>query len=104
MHKQEIRMLTSTMQDRSALDLITHSPDGESRAKIFRTGDVFPMSPTKHILSAANTPASDVRPWGLRFLVAPVTADDGSHGGNGSNETSETSSDGAGPNEEKVKD
>ncbi|MEV5895924.1 hypothetical protein [Nonomuraea fuscirosea] len=62
------------------------------------------MSPTKHILSAAGTPAGEARPWGLRHLVAPTPVAAGNHGGGGSNETSETSSDGSGPNEEKVKD
>ncbi|MEV0622432.1 hypothetical protein AB0I81_54585 [Nonomuraea sp. NPDC050404] len=98
-------MLSSTMQDQQhqpPFDLITHSPDGESRGKIFRAGDFFPMSPSRHILSAPATPATDVRPWGLRFLViAPVTA--GKHEG-GSQETSETSSDGNSANEEVTKD
>jgi hypothetical protein len=97
-------MVTGTTQDQqTTLDLITHSPDGESRGRIFRIGDVFPMSPTKHILSAADTPAGDARPWGLRFLVVPVISD-GAHG-KPSNESSEASTDGAhGPNEEKTKD
>ncbi|MEV4079385.1 hypothetical protein ACGFJC_52555 [Nonomuraea fuscirosea] len=98
-------MLTSTRRDdQSALDLITHSPDGESRGTPFRAGDFFPMSPTKHILSAAGTPAGEARPWGLRHLVPPTPVASGNHGGNGSNESSETTSDGNGPNEEKVKD
>ncbi|MBB4914065.1 hypothetical protein [Streptosporangium saharense] len=50
------KVLTKNEQD--ILDLITHSPDGESRGLIFRAGDVFPMSPSHHILSAADTPAS----------------------------------------------
>jgi hypothetical protein len=48
------------------LDLIVHSPDGESRGLLFRVGDVFPMLPTRHTLSATGTPASMARPWGLR--------------------------------------
>ncbi|WP_214105594.1 hypothetical protein [Acrocarpospora catenulata] len=96
-------MLTSTVPEaQPTLDLITHSPDGESRGTIFRAGDFFPMSPSNHILSAPDTPASLARPWGLRHLVVPpVTAT--KHEG-GSNETSEQSSDGTGPNEEKSKD
>jgi hypothetical protein len=91
--------------DHLALDLITHSPDGESRGRLYRAGDLFPMSPTKHILSAPDTPASDARPWGLRHRVSPTpVSGGGSHGGGGSNETSDTSNDGNGPNEEKVKD
>ncbi|GAA0988187.1 hypothetical protein GCM10009555_069270 [Acrocarpospora macrocephala] len=96
-------MLTGIRQgDRSALDLITHSPDGESRGRLFRAGDFFPMSPSNHILSAPYTLASPARPWGLRHLVVPpITA--GAHEG-GSNETSESSSDGTSPNEETSKD
>jgi hypothetical protein len=98
-------MLTRTRQDdQPALDLITHSPDGESRGTLFRAGDFFPMSPTKHILSATDSTAGAARPWGLRHLVAPTPITGANHGGGGSNETSETSSDGNGPNEEKVKD
>ncbi|GAA1655842.1 hypothetical protein GCM10009733_061660 [Nonomuraea maheshkhaliensis] len=98
-------MRTSTKQDdQSALDLITHSPDGESRGTPFRAGDFFPMSPTEHILSAAGTPAGEARPWGLRHLVAPAPVAAGNHGGGRSNETSETSSDGTVPSEEQVKD
>ncbi|RBQ21416.1 hypothetical protein DP939_01495 [Spongiactinospora rosea] len=82
-------------------DLITHSPDGESRGAIFRVGDIFPMAPIEHILSAPATPPSSARPWGLRFLVAPINA--GKHEG-GSNETSNTSLDGNGANEETSKD
>ncbi|MEV4092591.1 hypothetical protein [Streptosporangium saharense] len=47
-----------TKNERDILDLITHSPDGESRGLIFRGGDFFPMSPSRHILSAADTPVS----------------------------------------------
>jgi hypothetical protein len=96
-------MPTSIRQgDQSTLDLITHSPDGQSRGLLFRAGDFFPMSPSNHILSAPDTPASGARPWGLRHLVVPpITAS--KHEG-GSNETSEQSSDGNSPNEEKTKD
>jgi hypothetical protein len=59
------------------------------------------MSPSNHILSAPDTPASLARPWGLHHLVAPTTAT--KHEG-GSDETSETTNDGNGPNEEMTKD
>lgn len=63
------------MQTNTPFPLITHSPDGESRGLIFRSGDVFPLLPTQHILSAPATPATTARPWGLRFLVVPpITA------------------------------
>ncbi|WP_436757828.1 hypothetical protein [Streptosporangium sp. V21-05] len=42
-------------------DLITHSPDGESRGLILRAGDVFPTLPTRHVLSAPATSAGDAR-------------------------------------------
>ncbi|SDH76875.1 hypothetical protein SAMN05421505_12243 [Sinosporangium album] len=95
-------MQAATHTAQHPLDLITHSPDGESRGMLFRRGDFFPMSPSEHILSAPDTSAGTARPWGLRFLtVPPISA--GKHEG-GSNETSETSSDGTGPNEEMCKD
>jgi hypothetical protein len=101
--RDQLMLTTSHKQDdKSTLDLITHSPDGESRGKIFRAGDFFPMSPIHHILSAAPTPAGDARPWGLRFLTIP-TISAGKHEG-GSEESSETSSDGPAPNEEKTSD
>ncbi|MGW5686485.1 hypothetical protein [Nonomuraea sp. NPDC003754] len=84
-------------QTTTELDLITHSPDGESRGLIFRVGDVFPMLPTRHLLSAPATPASDARPWGLRFLVLPpITA--GAHEGQ-TRPTSASNPDGTAPEE-----
>lgn len=53
------------------LDLIVCSPDGESRAELFRVGDIFPMDPIGHILMAPGTPATEARPWGLRFRQIP---------------------------------
>ncbi|CAM3731242.1 hypothetical protein [Nocardiopsis rhodophaea] len=55
----------------NGLDLITHSPDGESRGLDFRFGDVFPMDPRPHQRLKIDEPASEARPWGLRFLRAP---------------------------------
>ncbi|MBB6171672.1 hypothetical protein HNR23_001732 [Nocardiopsis mwathae] len=53
------------------LDLITHSPDGESRGIDFRAGDIFPMDPRPHQRLKIDEPASAARPWGLRFLHTP---------------------------------
>ncbi|TMR92045.1 hypothetical protein [Nonomuraea basaltis] len=84
-------------QTREELDLITHSPDGETRGLIFRIGDLFPMLPTRHILSAPATPASGARPWGLRFL-APLPIHAGKHEG-ATKKTSSSSPDGTAPEE-----
>jgi len=51
--------------------LVTHSPDGESRGKIFRDGDFFPMDPRPHQCSDIDAPATASRPWGLRFTQVP---------------------------------
>jgi hypothetical protein len=53
-------------------DLITCSPDGESRGLAFRVGDVFPLLPYRRLCWARTTPASPARPWGLRHLTVPV--------------------------------
>jgi hypothetical protein len=53
------------------LDLIVCSPDGESRGEFFRVGDLFPMDPIGHILMAPGAPATEARPWGLRFRRVP---------------------------------
>ncbi|SNS26080.1 hypothetical protein SAMN05443665_100264 [Actinomadura meyerae] len=53
------------------LDLVTHSPDGESRGLAFRVGDIFPMDPGLDQASQIDTAATEARPWGLRFLVVP---------------------------------
>lgn len=50
------------------IDLLICSPDGESRGILFRVGDLFPMDPRPHQRLAINEPASDARPWGLRYL------------------------------------
>jgi hypothetical protein len=54
-----------------ALDVVTHSPDGESRGLMFRVGDIFPLDPRPHQRSRIEDPASEARPWGLRYLRAP---------------------------------
>jgi hypothetical protein len=53
------------------LDIITHSPDGESRGLIFREGDIFPLDPTQHLLTGTYDEGTACRPWGLRFLSEP---------------------------------
>lgn len=53
------------------VDLLTHSPDGESRGILFRVGDIFPMDPRPHQRRAIDEPASELRPWGLRYLRTP---------------------------------
>lgn len=53
-------------------DLTTHSPDGESHGLMFRAGDIFPMDPRPHQRLRIDEPASQARPWGLRFLRVPV--------------------------------
>ncbi|GAA3737326.1 hypothetical protein [Salinactinospora qingdaonensis] len=78
-------------------DLITHSPDAESRGILFRTGDFFPLNPTAHTLSAPATPATQARPWGLRYLVVPRLSA-GKHEGK-SRPTSAGSPDGTAPEE-----
>ncbi|QOV38133.1 hypothetical protein IM697_06990 [Streptomyces ferrugineus] len=84
------------------LDLLLHSPDGESRGLFMRVGDVFPLNPIRHILASSDEQASEVRPWGLRFLTIPrPTA--GAHEG-GSKTTSEGSPDGSGPQQEEMQD
>ena len=54
------------------VDLVTCSPDGESRGLTFRVGDVFPLLPFRRLCSASASPASAARPWGLRFLTVPA--------------------------------
>lgn len=62
------------------LDLLTHSPDGESRGLLARVGDIFPLDPSGHILRASAEPPSSVRPWGMRF-VRPIEPRAGKHEG-----------------------
>ncbi|NGO71457.1 hypothetical protein [Streptomyces boncukensis] len=87
--------------DVDAVDLVLHSPDGESRGMFHRTGDHFPLNPIRHILSSIDEQPTAARPWGLRYLAIPrPTA--GRHEG-GSSETSEGSPDGSGPQDEETK-
>jgi hypothetical protein len=78
------------------LDLITCSPDGESRGLMFRVGDIFPMLPYRRLYSASAAPSSAARPWGLRFLVVPVPTA-GKH--EGPTKPTSNSPDGNGPEE-----
>lgn len=96
--------MTIKLDDRlTAFDLLTHSPDGESRAKLYRVGDIFPMDPSAHQRSRIDESATTSRPWGMRFLrVPPPSA--GKHEGNTSDTTTGTgNSDGQTP-EDKGKD
>lgn len=87
----------------AGFDLLTHSPDGESRAKLYRVGDIYPMDPSAHQRSHIDEPATAVRPWGMRYLrVPPLNA--GKHEGSTAETTTGSgNSDGAGP-EDKDKD
>lgn len=84
------------------LDLLLHSPDGESRGMFARVGDIFPLNPVRHLLSSTNEQASDMRPWGLRYLTFPRPSA-GKHEG-GSKQTSEGSPDGSAPQNEEMQD
>ncbi|WP_242884023.1 hypothetical protein [Actinomadura litoris] len=64
-------MTAQSIERREPFDLMTHSPDGESRGLMFRTGDLFPMDPRPHQIANLNEPATEARPWGLRHLVLP---------------------------------
>jgi hypothetical protein len=93
-------MTTPSHVDVDPVDLVLHSPDGESRGMFHRTGDLFPLNPIRHILSSTDEQPTAARPWGLRFLTIPrPTA--GAHEG-GSRETSEGSPDGSGPQNEET--
>lgn len=61
-------------------DLLTHSPDGETRGLLARVGDLFPLDPADDLCAGRHEPASGVRPWGLRFLRDPQPQV-GKHGG-----------------------
>jgi hypothetical protein len=96
--------MTIKIDDRvTAFDLLTHSPDGESRAKLYRIGDIYPMDPSVHQRSRIDEPATTARPWGMRFLrVPPINA--GKHEDNTSETTTGSgNSDGQNP-EDKGKD
>jgi hypothetical protein len=55
----------------TGFDLLTHSPDGESRAKLYRVGDIYPMDPSPHQRWRNGEPATVARPWGMRYLRVP---------------------------------
>jgi hypothetical protein len=96
--------MTINTDDRvTGFDLLTHSPDGESRAKLYRVGDIYPMDPSAHQRAQIDEPATAARPWGMRYLrVPPLNA--GKHEGSTSDTTTGTGSgDGAHP-EDKGKD
>ncbi len=78
-------------------DLIVCSPDGESRGELFRIGDLFPMDPLGHLLMAPGTPATEGRPWGLRFRQVPQPRAGKHEGG-----TSEVSTNNDGSTAEEV--
>ncbi|MDF5753634.1 hypothetical protein [Spongiactinospora sp. TRM90649] len=61
--------------------LLECSPDGESRGRIARIGDLFPLDPTGHRLEASDEPPSAVRPWGLRHVRRLVPRAGGHSGG-----------------------
>jgi hypothetical protein len=84
----------------AGFDLLTHSPDGESRAKLYRVGDIFPMDPSAHQRSQIDEPATAARPWGMRYLrVPPLNA--GKHeGSTSSGTTGSGTGDGNGPEDE----
>jgi hypothetical protein len=56
------------------VDLLLCSPDGESRGLLARTGDIFPLDPSRDLCSAGSggwDGLPSTRPWGLRFLRVP---------------------------------
>lgn len=89
--------MTISIDDRAAtFDLLTHSPDGESRAKLYRAGDIYPMDPSAHQRSRIDEPATALRPWGMRYLrVPPLNA--GKHEGSTSDYTTGGGGDSANP-------
>ena len=87
------------------LDLLTHSPDGESRGLIFRFGDLFPLDPTAHLMTGTFDAATVARPWGLRLLSGPrscLPTGKGKHEGP-TNDTSGGTPDGKGPSREETR-
>lgn len=84
----------------AGFDLLAHSPDGESRALLFRVGDIYPMDPAVHHRSRIDEPATATRPFGMRFLrVPPPRA--GKHEGSTSDFTTGTgNSDGSSPEDQ----
>jgi hypothetical protein len=91
----------TTTRDHS--DLLTHSPDGESRGLLARAGDVFPLDPSDDLASGVDEPRSARRPWGLRYLATPPAPRAGKHDADTAEYSSGPNTDNKGP-EEKGKD
>lgn len=89
-------MLVISSAGQQQRDLITQSPDGESRGMIFRIGDLFPLDPSGHLLEARAEHATCARPWGLRHLT-PLSPRAGKH--EGSSQATSSGTDGSGPEE-----
>ncbi|HEY3686899.1 MAG TPA: hypothetical protein VGL93_27940 [Streptosporangiaceae bacterium] len=84
-------------------DLLTHSPDGESRGHLARVGDVFPLDPSGDLAGGVDEPRSARRPWGLRYLTAPPAPRAGRHDADTGEYSTGPNTDNRGP-EEKGKD
>lgn len=79
------------------LDLTTHTPDGDSRGLMCRSGDLFPLNPIGNLLARTGEAATEARPWGLRHLRVPQPRA-GKHEGSTNETTGDT--DGTSPGEE----
>lgn len=87
----------TTRLEQERLNLLTHSPDGESRGLLARAGDLFPLDPREHLRAGGiHEPASLVRPWGMRLLRIPQI-EAGKH--EGTSQFTSESGDGARPEE-----
>lgn len=64
-------MAEITAHSPDEVDLLSCSPDGESRALLVRVGDLFPLDPSGHLLTGSSAAATRWRPWGLRYLRVP---------------------------------
>jgi hypothetical protein len=64
-------MTEITAPSAGEVDLLSCSPDGESRALLARVGDLFPLDPSGHLLTGSFAAATSLRPWGLRYLRVP---------------------------------
>jgi hypothetical protein len=81
-------------------DLLTHSPDGEPRALLFRVGDIYPMDPAVHHRSMIDDPATAARPFGMRFLRVPPPRAGKHEGGTSAFTTGTGNSDGSSPEDQ----
>lgn len=84
------------VQVEPGFDVLTHSPDGEPRALLFRVGDIYPMDPAPHHRSGIGEPASAARPWGMRHLRLPSSKGGSKHEGSTSEFTTGPGSQGDG--------